>query len=89
MSLVDDTIDRLVDLRDQNDHMPTALGASAQLLNRALGKPGDAAKDKGSRAPQVIVGVAIAGIPAKIASVSVRTSDDDDTGTLDADYTIE
>jgi hypothetical protein len=67
---LDPTITRLIQLRDQSEHMPTALGASQSILNRVLGKPDAVDKDKGAGKPTVIVGIAIGGIPKDIAARS-------------------
>lgn len=64
-AMVDPTITRLEQLRDQSMHLPTALGASAHIMNRALGKAGDAEPIK--KRPQVInVGFVLGGIPAAV-----------------------
>lgn len=62
---LDPTISRLIELRDQDEHLPTALGASVGILNRVMGKPGNVDADKGAGKATIIVGVAIGGIPQK------------------------
>lgn len=66
---LDPTISRLVELRDQDAHMPTALGAATQIMNRVMGKPDSVDKDKGAGRPSIHIGIAIGGIPAKSAVV--------------------
>ena len=91
---IDPTISRLIEIRDQDDHLPSALGASVQILNRVLGKPGDGPKQGEASAPVINVGIAIGGIPAR-PKVEVTTTpapagyiegdvdDDDDDDGLD------
>ena len=62
---VDPTISRLREIRDQDEHMPSALGASIHILNRALGKPGDGEKHGTSSAPVINIGINIGGLPVK------------------------
>lgn len=62
---VDPTISRLRELRDQDAHLPTALGAATHILNRALGKPENADKGGERTGPVINVGIAIGGIPVK------------------------
>lgn len=62
---LDPTINRMIEIRDQSDHMPSALGASIHILNRVLGKPDAVDKDKGAGRATINIGIAIGGIPAK------------------------
>lgn len=70
---LDPTLTRLIEIRDQNEHMPSALGASAQILNRVLGKPDSTEKDKGSGAPIIRIGIALGGLPLQ-PTVKVPTA---------------
>jgi hypothetical protein len=58
------TIERLREIRDQGEHMPSALGAATQFLNRTLGKPGESKDAKGGKKLQINIGLAFGGIPA-------------------------
>lgn len=69
---LDPTISRLVEIRDQSEHMPSALGASVHILNRVLGKPDAVDKDKGAGRAIINVGIAIGAIPNKNATVTVK-----------------
>jgi hypothetical protein len=40
LQMLDPTLARLAELRDQDEHPPTALGACVQILNRTLGPAG-------------------------------------------------
>ena len=88
---LDPTISRLIDIRDQNEHIPSALGAATHIMNRVMGKPDAVDKDKGAGKPTIIIGLNIGGIPAKqitnapsVDAVSVEEVDDDsDTPTGD------
>lgn len=84
---VDPTITRLEEIRDQNVHMPSALGASNTLLNRALGKPGDGPKMHQQKGPTINIGISLTGDPMKPIAVlnlpqpqlpAARDVDDDD-----------
>lgn len=57
------TVARLVELRDQDAHLPTALGAATHLMNRVMGKPDSVDKDKGAGTPIVRIGMRIGGLP--------------------------
>lgn len=66
MALVEPSIGRLQDLIDQEDHLPTALGAIKEVLNRAggipLGPVGEARiGDRDSR-PIIQIGIAVGGV---------------------------
>jgi len=74
------SINALKEIRDQRDHMPSALGAANQLINRAIGKVANEDKDKGASRPIVNVGIAIGGLPKGVKDVKVITD-----GTLDAE----
>lgn len=65
MEQLDPTITRLLEIRDQDDHLPSALGAATHLMNRALGKPDSVDKEKGSGAPIINIGIALGGLPVK------------------------
>lgn len=60
------TIDRLTEIRDQNGHMPSALGASKELLNRAMGKPEATQGQLGAGAPIILIGERLGGLPIQI-----------------------
>lgn len=77
------TISRLIELRDQDAHLPTALGAATHMMNRVLGKPDSVDKDKGAGRPVINVGIAIGGIPARgTAQIAI-----DDGNTVDSEAT--
>jgi hypothetical protein len=84
---LDPTISRLVEIRDQNLHMPSALGASVQILNRVMGKPDSVDKDKGAGRPSITIGLAIGGIPR--AKVQGQITDGVNTETFEADIVDE
>lgn len=81
---LDPTISRLIEIRDQDGHMPSALGAATQIMNRVMGKPDSVDKDKGAGKPIINVGIAIAGIPR--AAVKAEITDGD---TFEAEVTNE
>jgi hypothetical protein len=74
MDELDPTITRMLEIRDQSDHMPSALGASTHLMNRILGKPDSVDKDKGAGKPTIVIGVNIAGIP-RAPAVAIAIED--------------
>lgn len=85
---LDPTISRLIAIRDQDDHLPSALGAATHIMNRVMGKPDAVDKEKGAGRAIINVGIAIGGIPASRATVRVSEEtidaeptdvDDDDT----------
>lgn len=85
MEEADPTLAALIEIRDQREHMPSALGAGIHLMNRILGKPGDGEKVGAQTAPTIVVGINIGGLPAKQkASAQVKqleapvVNDDDD-----------
>ena len=89
---LDPTVSRLIQIRDQNDHMPSALGATTHLMNRILGKPDAIDKDKGAGRPIIKIGLAFAGIPpAKIGAVvqieagEGAETESDDENTIEAE----
>lgn len=57
------SIKRLRDLRDQEEDLKVALGATANFLNRNLGEPGGKGKGETTQVFAVIVGGGIGGIP--------------------------
>ena len=69
------TISRLVQIRDQDEHLPSALGAATHIMNRVLGKPDAIDKDKGAGKPTIIIGVAIGGIPRQSIKVAAEIED--------------
>jgi hypothetical protein len=80
------SINALKEIRDQRDHMPSALGAANQLINRAIGKVANEDKDKGASRPVINVGIAIGGLPKSAKDVKVITDAIASTdGTVDAE----
>ncbi len=74
LEMVDPTIVRLGEIRDQNLHLPSALGASNTILNRALGKPSDGPKGDGAKGPTINIGVSLTtGGKADVQVVSLPT----------------
>jgi hypothetical protein len=74
LSEIDPTITRLMDIRDQDEHLPSALGAAKTILARAVGPEAEVGK-AGQKAPTINIGFAVGlpgGAPAD-ASVSVTT----------------
>ena len=69
---LDPTISRMIAIRDQDDHLPSALGAATHLLNRVMGKPDAVDKDKGAGRPIIQIGVSIGGLPGAKPKVGVR-----------------
>jgi hypothetical protein len=75
---------RLVEIRDQSDHMPSALGAAVHITNRILGKPDATEREKGAGAPIIKIGMALGGLPAGqkqiqlAVQVETPQQDDDD-----------
>lgn len=72
------SIKRLAEIRDQSDHMPSALGATQVFLNRALGKQGAPAEDGGAKRVKVVVGVAIGGLPQKVIAAQAKVDAEED-----------
>ena len=70
---LDPTISRLVEIRDQNEHLPSALGAATHIMNRVMGKPDAVDKDKGGGKPTIVIGVNIGGIPKKQLALTTDT----------------
>jgi len=81
---LDPTIKRLREIRDQDEHMPSALGASVQILNRTLGKPGEGEKDKGTGKMTIKVGVMI-GARKRIDADSIAVATLVEKNPLDGD----
>ena len=84
---LDPTISRLVEIRDQSEHMPSALGAATQIMNRVMGKPDSVDKDKGAGKSNITIGLAIAGIPR--AKVVAQITDGENTDTFEAEVVDE
>ena len=80
---LDPTIERLTQIRDQTDHLPSALGAATHIMNRVLGKPDAVDKDKGAGKPTIVIGVNIGGIPKKPIAITAQL---EDGNTLEAEY---
>lgn len=92
------TVHRLVELRDQNFHMPTALGAATHLMNRVMGKPDSVDKDKGAGTPIVRIGMRIGGLPKAQDQLAVAfevsadgkiAGNDGDDEAIEAEYNRE
>lgn len=85
---LDPTIARLLELRDQNIHLPTAFNASKHIIDRVMGLIGKANGEEGSKQPVINVGIAIGGMPEQHVSVSVPELPAAGE-TVDADYMTE
>lgn len=83
MEELDPTLSRLIELRDQDAHMPTALGAGKEILNRVLGKPDSVDKDKGAGRAIINVGISIGAIPKKALPPAQAALPE---GTMDAEF---
>ena len=95
---LDPTVSALIDIRNQNRHMPSKLGAAVHILNRVLGKPGEGERTAGSGAPIINVGVAIGGLPNQprvkiVAAVSPKrdisaepSPEDDNDDAIEAEF---
>lgn len=83
-------VERLDEISEQDGHMPSALGATMSLINRVMGKVGDAPK-AAATGPSVIVGIAFKGdgktveitqhqpaLPEPSVDAEVVEDDDDD-----------
>jgi hypothetical protein len=77
---LDPTISRLIEIRDQDMHMPSALGAATQIMNRVMGKPDSVDKDKGAGKPTINIGIGIAGIPR--AAIQAQITDGETVETV-------
>lgn len=92
---LDPTVSRLLELRDQDMHMPTALGAATQIMNRVMGKPDSVDKDKGAGTPIIRIGMKIGGLPKNQDELSVgvevgRAKDvADSPDAIEVDYSVE
>jgi hypothetical protein len=64
------TINRLTEIRDQDGHMPSALGASKELLNRAMGKPEATQGQLGGGAPIILIGERLGALPIQIVEAN-------------------
>lgn len=82
---LDPTISRLVEIRDQDAHLPSALGAATHLMNRVMGKPDSVDKEKGAGRPIINIGVAIGGIPAQKPQVAITSGEDIEGEVVDDD----
>jgi hypothetical protein len=69
---VDPTIDRLVVLRDQDEDLKVAFGASTQILNRTLGNKHTAGAAPPSH--KVVIGLALGGLPAHIVEAQTKAA---------------
>jgi hypothetical protein len=96
------TLNRLIEIRDQDMHMPSALGAAVHITNRILGKPDATEKEKGAGAPIIKIGMALGGLPpgqkqlqvaVQIEPSPVRDDDDEpsreDDEAIDAEFEVE
>ncbi len=72
LAQVEPTIARLIDLRDQDEHPPTAFAAAKEILTRAVGKAEDSDGKKSGKGPQVIIGIALGGIDPSKVKAEVR-----------------
>jgi hypothetical protein len=71
-------IERLGELADQNEHLPSALGAVNTILNHTKGKPGENKNKGAKRGPTIIVGIGLGGLPASAIKVEVQQPDEED-----------
>jgi hypothetical protein len=65
LAVVEPTLDRLMKLRDQDDHLPTAMMATKEILNRAGGAalgPVDPQGGKVDTRPVINIGIQVGGI---------------------------
>ena len=53
-------VERLDEISEQNTHMPSALGATQAIINRVMGKVGDAPKRENT-GPTIQIGISLAG----------------------------
>ena len=86
---VDPTIARLMEIRDQNMHMPSALGATQAILNRTLGKVGETPKEAGIGKFTINIGVALGSVKSVVevvpqGAIEGEVADEDDAGEDDA-----
>ena len=65
-------IERLGEIADQSEHLPSALGAVNTIINHTKGKPGEAKGNKGKKGPTIIVGIGLGGLPASAITVQVQ-----------------
>jgi hypothetical protein len=93
--LVDPAIDRLSELMNQNEHLPTALGAIATAFKHTIGDGGAAGKKGGGGAPKIIIGVqfgALGTAPAggaQVATVDVSRLLEEGQGDIEEGEVIE
>lgn len=64
---LDPSINRLTELRDQSDHMPTAFAASKELVQRVLGKVGESDRQNTAITPIINIGLNLGGLAKKQA----------------------
>ncbi len=84
---IDPTIARLLELRDQNVHLPTAFNASKHIIDRVLGLIGKSdGDDNKPKAPVINVGIAIGGIPNQTLTVRAELPEPEVVQAEDADY---
>ena len=90
-------IERLDEISEQDMHMPSALGATQSIINRVMGKVGEAPKKENS-GPVIQIGISLSssGSTPKIAAVGVaqlpsvgKSDDSDNSDVIDADYDID
>jgi len=82
---LDPSISRLTELRDQSEHMPTAFAASKEIVNRVLGKVGEADRQNTNITPIINIGVNLGGL-AKRASKQKAL---EESPAIEADFTVE
>lgn len=78
-ALVDPTITRLVELRDQGEHLPTAFNAVKEILSQA-GVTGKDASDTVRKTPIINIGIVLGGAPGhetRVQAQLVSASNDD------------
>jgi hypothetical protein len=74
-------IERLAEIADQDEHLPSALGAVNTILNHTKGKPGDSKNRGAKKGPTIIIGVgigALQGVPQNVLSVQVQEHEPDE-----------
>jgi hypothetical protein len=81
------TIRRLTEIRDQDNHMPSALGASLAIVNRAIGKQGAPEESKPQR-QSIMIGIALGGLPQS-GKALVKVATVEDGQTIEGDFESE
>ena len=72
MEELEPSMNALREVRDQNVHYPSKLGAALKFIERAIGKQ-DVTPNEGAGAPNIIIGFNIGGLPQQSVTASVQT----------------